>query len=205
MGKNEEKTHPQPYNSLEQLIKDGCSLNQMQLEEELEWAEQKIKDAKEMPFLTDIQPPVDQPSEALLLSDGFRDMLAKLEERKITPRVITDFDLESQKVFRCGNFWQIRWILERITENSYHYDKLSKNSCRENEQEKDTKSNQKRNHVRKSNTRKKKALSLVNIIKIVAVCFAFAAVFRLMFGMDLMGQHKQTTRNYHYKKSHKAD
>lgn len=108
MDNNEAKNHPQPYDSLEHLIKDTCILSQAQLEKELEWAEQVARmgacDESEKNSL----PPILIPS-----THGFQNLLTELERREITPKLLEDFSEESQKVLTSGDFRKIKGMMAR--------------------------------------------------------------------------------------------
>lgn len=178
MDKNEVKTYPQPYNSLAQFIKDGCRLNQIQLEEELEWAEQKAKEV------------FPASGRCLPQDKGFQDMLKKMEERGITPQVTSDFGRKSKQLFERGNFWEIRAMFDAESENSFEEGKIFLK-----EEVNPDRTQKKNEHKRKEKkAEKRKILPLFRTAGTVAACFAAAvAVFLLKPGMDVVGR-----RDYQY-------
>ena len=95
MDRNEAKSGQKGYTSLERLIKDAYGLNPSQMIQRMEWAQQEAKSEHPLNGRPIKEPP----------TDGFQTILAKMEARGITPRVMADFDTASQKWLQDGASW----------------------------------------------------------------------------------------------------
>ncbi len=95
MDRNEAKSGQKGYTSLERLIKDAYGLNPSQMIQRMEWAQQEAKSEHPLNGRPIKEPP----------TDGFQTILAKMEARGITPRVLADFDTASQKWLQDGASW----------------------------------------------------------------------------------------------------
>ena len=95
MDRNEAKSGQNGYTSLERLIKDAYGLNPSQMIQRMEWAQQEVQSEHPLNGRPIKEPP----------TDGFQTILAKMEARGITPRVMADFDTASQKWLQDGASW----------------------------------------------------------------------------------------------------
>lgn len=95
MDRNEAKSGQKGYTSLERLIKDAYGLNPSQMIQRMEWAQQEAQSEHPLNGRPIKEPP----------TDGFQTILAKMEARGITPRVMADFDTASQKWLQDGASW----------------------------------------------------------------------------------------------------
>ena len=95
VDRNEAKSGQKGYTSLERLIKDAYGLNPSQMIQRMEWAQQEAQSEHPLNGRPIKEPP----------TDGFQTILAKMEARGITPRVMADFDTASQKWLQDGASW----------------------------------------------------------------------------------------------------
>lgn len=95
VDRNEANAKQKKYRSLDRLIKDAYGLNPTQMKLRMEWAQQEAR--SEHPLNGR---PLKEPPE-----DGFQTILAKMEARGITPRVMADFDAASQRRMQDEESW----------------------------------------------------------------------------------------------------
>lgn len=95
VDRNEANAKQKKYRSLDRLIKDAYGLNPTQMKLRMEWAQQEAR--SEHPLNGR---PLKEPPE-----DGFQTILAKMEARGITPRVMADFDAASQRWLQDEESW----------------------------------------------------------------------------------------------------
>lgn len=95
VDRNEANAKQKKYRSLDRLIKDAYGLNPTQMKLRMEWAQQEAR--SEHPLNGR---PLKEPPE-----DGFQTILAKMEARGITPRVMADFDAASQRWMQDEESW----------------------------------------------------------------------------------------------------
>ena len=96
VDRNEANAKQKKYKSLDRLIKDAYGLNPSQMKLRMEWAQQEARSAHPLNGR-----PIKDPPE-----DGFQKLMAKMEARGITPRMMADFDGASQRWMGDEESWE---------------------------------------------------------------------------------------------------
>lgn len=96
VDKNVADAKQRKYRSLDRLIKDAYGLNPSQMKLRMEWAQQEARSPHPLNGRLIKDPP----------EDGFQKLMAKMEARGITPRVMADFDGESQRWLKDEEAWE---------------------------------------------------------------------------------------------------
>lgn len=96
MDRNEANAKQKKYKSLDRLIKDAYGLNPSQMKLRMEWAQQEARSAHPLNGRLIKDPP----------EDGFQKLMAKMEARGITPRMMADFDGASQRWMGDEESWE---------------------------------------------------------------------------------------------------
>lgn len=96
VDRNEANAKQKKYKSLDRLIKDAYGLNPSQMKLRMEWAQQEARSAHPLNGRLIKDPP----------EDGFQKLMAKMEARGITPRMMADFDGASQRWMGDEESWE---------------------------------------------------------------------------------------------------